>query len=131
MIIEHKKINFQDERGLIIDIVENIPFEHATMIYTKKGATRGNHYHKKSIQYIFVIKGRLRSLTQKVGEDEVRIDPVEENDLIIHEPLEAHAYIAEEDTFFLVLTKGIRGGTQFEKDTYRLVKPLQDLINLK
>jgi dTDP-4-dehydrorhamnose 3,5-epimerase-like enzyme len=131
MIIKRKKINFQDERGLIIDVVENTPFEHATIIYTKKGAMRGNHYHKESIQYLFVIKGKIRAFTQKVGEDEVRIDFLEENDLIVHEPLEAHAYIAEEDTIFLVLIKGIRSGTQFEKDTYRLAKPLQDLINLK
>jgi hypothetical protein len=46
------------------------------------------------------------------------------NDLILSVPHERHAFEALEDTTFLVLTRGPRGGEDYEKDTFRLDVPL-------
>ena len=46
MKVIHKKSVFEDARGQIIDILENEPIECVTIISSKKGMVRGNHYHK-------------------------------------------------------------------------------------
>ena len=53
-------------------------------------------------------------------------DILRPNDLMIHSPKEAHTLIADEDTIFLALAEGVRGGKNYEKDTFRLSDPLTD-----
>lgn len=127
MNISHPAVAFKDHRGEITDIVEQIDFNYATLINSKKGVERGNHYHKKTVQYVYVLSGKLRALSQMPGEkvQEAVLNP---GDLIENVPNEAHALIALEDTNFLVLTSGERGGQNYENDTYRLDQPLSSLI---
>jgi len=109
----------EDERGKIIDILENEIIEHVNLISFKKGATRGNHYHKKSAHYDFVLNGTLKLLTKVPGE-RTKIRDVAAGDLVFIPPMERHTLIALEDSEILVLTRGPRGGKNYEKDTYRL-----------
>ena len=46
-----KKIDtsFHDDRGEIVDILVNERIEFVTMITSKAGSVRGNHYHKKNL----------------------------------------------------------------------------------
>ena len=123
MIQESKKPAFVDERGEITDIVENIPFNSLTMITSSKGAVRGNHYHKRTTQYTYIIEGTCRYYSQKPGE------PVEQviarkGDLVVSPPLESHAFEALEDAVLLAFCQGPRSGTQYETDTFRLDEPL-------
>jgi dTDP-4-dehydrorhamnose 3,5-epimerase-like enzyme len=120
MKVEHKKVNFKDERGIITDIFVNAPKDHAVVIFSKKGAVRGNHYHKKSVQSTFVVSGQLTMLTQKVGQKKIYRHILKPNDLMEHMPLEAHALLADKDTIFLAFIDGARGGKNYEKDTFRL-----------
>ena len=125
--MEIKRVNpsFQDKRGVIQDILINEPIEHITVITSIKDVTRGNHFHKKTIQWVYVHSGKIKSLTQKENENVVsRI--LEPGDLIKTEVLEKHALKMLEDSIFYVFTKGPRGGDNYEDDTYRLDKPLQD-----
>lgn len=124
MKIEHKNINFEDNRGTISDIFVNSPKDHATIIFSKKGAVRGNHYHKHSTQYIFVISGKMTILTQKLGKKTVKKSVLRPYDLMVHEPNEIHTLIADKDTIFLAFVDGLRGGENYEKDTYRIDKSL-------
>lgn len=124
MKIEHKEINFTDERGTITDIFVKNPKDHCTIIYTKKGAVRGNHYHKLSTQHDFIVSGKLRVFTQTVGETEIHETEIGANDLATYAPSEAHAFLALEDTIFLTFVDGVRGGDDYENDTFRLEKPL-------
>ena len=41
------KIFFKDKRGSISDIFYKKNINHVAIIKSKKGALRGNHYHKK------------------------------------------------------------------------------------
>ena len=63
------KVNFKDKRGKIIDIFVSSPKEHCTLVTFNKGAVRGNHFHKKTIQYTFVIEGKLLLMSQKVNQE--------------------------------------------------------------
>lgn len=125
MKIEHKKINFKDKRGTITDIFTNSPKDHATIIFSKKGSVRGNHYHKKSTQYDFVVSGQLTVLSQKIGSTKIEKHILKPNDLLRHDPMEAHTLIANKDTVFIAFVDGLRGGSDYEKDTFRLEKPLK------
>jgi len=127
MKIVHKKSVFEDERGRIIDILEKEIVEYVTLISSKKGSIRGNHYHKESMQYIFVLKGSLRLLTQMPGE-KIETVLIKSGDLVFTPPMEKHTVIALEDSEFLVFTRGPRGGKNYEKDTYRLTKSLTSCI---
>jgi dTDP-4-dehydrorhamnose 3,5-epimerase-like enzyme len=120
-----KKINltYEDQRGSITDIVEKLDFNGATIIESKKGSIRGNHYHKKTIQYIYVLYGKMKSKAKKLNEPIIEVI-VEQGDLISHDAFEAHNFEALEDTLFLVLSSGLRTGKDYEEDTYRLKVPI-------
>jgi len=126
MEIKSIKIAFKDHRGEISDILENEIINNITMISSKKGSIRGNHYHKESVQYTFVIKGIFKILTQK-PEGKLETAIIKPGDLVLTPPMEKHAFIALEDSEYIVFTRGPRGGKNYEKDTYRLTKKLTDL----
>lgn len=115
----------EDERGTIADILRREAIDSVTLITSKKGALRGNHYHKETIQYVYVMEGRLKVLSQMPGEP-VQTAVLEKGDLIVNVAHERHAFLALEDCEFLVLTKGPRGGKNYEDDTYRLDAPIED-----
>lgn len=123
MRILHMEKVFEDERGDITDILEREFIDSVTLISSKKGAVRGNHYHKESIQYTFVLRGCLKLFTQSLGW-EVETAILKPGDLVYTPALERHALVALEDAEFLALTRGTRGGSAYEQDTYRLEKPL-------
>jgi dTDP-4-dehydrorhamnose 3,5-epimerase-like enzyme len=117
--------DFEDERGSITDILRQEPIDYVTIIASKKGALRGNHVHKETVQYVYVMEGKLKALSQ-MPDEPVRTTVLEIGDMIVNVPNEGHAFEALEDTTFLVLTRGPRGGENYEDDTFRLETPLQD-----
>ena len=116
-----------DERGSILDIVSKEEYDALTMIISKKNAIRGNHYHKHTIQTVYIHSGKLRSLTRLPGEN-IKSTILNPGDILTTIEYEHHALIALEDSTFFVLTRGPRGGMDYETDTFRLEKPLQDEI---
>ena len=123
MLIKRIQPVFCDERGEITDIVSKESIEHATIIHSRRGVIRGNHYHKETQQYLYMMSGKMRAVSQMPGKEE-RTVMLCTGDLIIHEPEERHAFQMIEDTTWLVLTKGLRGGKDYESDTFRLEIPL-------
>lgn len=112
---------FEDHRGVIQDILG--PVDAVTHIYTKANAIRGNHVHHKTIQYTWILKGRLLIVTDspKNGRQRNIYGPGE---MAVEEPGVAHAWLAIEDTEVLVFTKGPRSGEDYETDTVRLEVPI-------
>jgi quercetin dioxygenase-like cupin family protein len=123
MKVDVIKPAFSDERGEIIDILKNSPVEYATLITSKKGAVRANHFHKETFQWVYMLEGRMRIRAQMPGE-QVEEVILKKGELIVNVPHESHAFEALDDCTMLVLTRGPRGGDDYEKDTFRLDKPL-------
>src|SRR3989344_6112950 len=99
---------FTDARGHIFDIVEE-PISHVGLITFKKGAIRGNHYHKKSVQYTYILKGKRKKtfiLTEGMFS---RISPQ-----IVH------AYKALTSAAMLDMSTLVRGEKGYEDDTVRV-----------
>lgn len=126
MEITHPRVAFQDDRGRIVDVMEAIDCNYVTIISSRKGVTRGNHYHRNTTQWVYVLRGKMLAYS-RMPDAPVQRAVLETGDLIKNPPLEQHALTALEDSEFLVLIAGQRGGKDYEKDTYRLDRPLQDL----
>ena len=123
MKIEKKAINFEDERGSIQDILVGSEVDAITLLTCTPGAVRGNHFHKESTQYLYVISGKLLYVSQ-MGDNPIERKEITEGDLVTNPPGEKHALKALEKSLVLSITKGPRKGENFEKDTYRLEDPI-------
>jgi quercetin dioxygenase-like cupin family protein len=104
---------FEDDRGTITDLIENTDYA-VTIVRSEAGAVRGNHLHKKTAQWAYVLSGRMR-VTTGPEQAEVRA-----GQMVFNQPGEPHAWLALQDTVCVVFAKGPRAGRNYESDTYRL-----------
>jgi quercetin dioxygenase-like cupin family protein len=116
------KIAHQDKRGIIIDILENEKINAITLITLKKGAIRGNHYHKKTYQWNYIVSGKMQLITIKnKKKSKIILNP---GDIAMTKPGEPHTLVGISFCKCLVFTKGPRGGKNYEVDTFRLKNSL-------
>lgn len=123
MNITRRKPAHRDDRGVITDLHVGEPVNALTTVTCRKGAVRGNHFHKHTTQFTYVLSGRLRYFAQREG-DGVKRRVVQTGDLVTSLPRERHAFEALEDSVLLAFCHGPRAGMDYEKDTYRLAEPL-------
>lgn len=109
-----------DERGSISDILYKEPIEHVTIIHSKKGAKRGNHFHKESTQWIYVLNGVMEYWHSDVNRKNIQMVLMNEGDLVHTPPSEIHALYMVTPVSFLAISHGLRGGEDYESDTYRV-----------
>lgn len=69
----------------------------------------------------------MEAYGQIIGEKAITKTILGPNDLVVWEPNEAHEFVALEDTVFITFVDGLRGGDEYEKDTFRLEVPLHTL----
>ena len=124
MNLSHPPTTRSDDRGEITDILVKENVEYVTLITSKAGTVRGNHYHKETVQSVYILDGRIKMLTRIPGEPVVAT-VLEKGDLATTGRMEQHSMEALEDSSFMVFTTGVRGGEDYEKDTYRLDEPLE------
>ena len=114
----------EDNRGKIADIFYNEDINHVAIIFSKKGVRRGDHYHKKTTQHVLVTKGSIMYVYQPSDKSApVKYDLIKKGEMISTPPFEIHTMLFPEDNEFIVFSSGLRGGKDYEKDTYR-VEPL-------
>ena len=115
----------EDARGKIADMFYKADIAHVAIISTKKGGRRGDHYHKETVQHTLVTKGSLIYVYQPSDKSsQVKYILLKEGDLVTSEPFEVHTMLFPENNEFIVFTSGLRGGKDYEKDTFR-VNPLE------
>lgn len=120
MKVVKTKINFEDGRGTIRDILTHTDFDACTLITFTPGSVRANHYHKNTTQYDYILKGKLEVFSKDGSDGQIVYGTMESGDAITFLPNVRHAYKALEDCEMLSFTKGPRQGDQYETDTYRL-----------
>lgn len=111
-----------DDRGTITDIFYKINANHACLITNAAGAIRGNHYHKQTTQYTYILTGSLVYYSKPVDSKEPASEFVAtKGDFIISEPNEIHAMKTTADgCTFIAFAEGPRGGEDYENDTFRV-----------
>ncbi len=116
-------VNFSDERGAITDLIEAEEINAVTLVTFNKGAIRGNHVHKQTVQYNYLLKGSIELVTRVEG-GQRQHTILAPGELAAVGEMEQHALHALEDSELLVFTRGPRGGKEYETDTFRLDTPL-------
>ena len=116
-------VNFRDERGTITDLIEAEEINAVTLVTFVKGAIRGNHFHKHTVQYNYLLRGSIELITQ-TADGQRQSAVLGRGSLAVVGEMEQHALRALDDSELLVFTRGPRGGKEYETDTYRLDTPL-------
>lgn len=124
MKIYKTKINFKDKRGEIRDLFVGLTFDAGTLITCNKGSVRANHYHKKTVQLDYVLKGSFTFYWRKGLKGRVSKKVLKAGDVIVFAPGECHALKAREYAELLSFTHGPRKGKDYDSDTFRLDTPL-------
>lgn len=112
--------SFTDDRGTIEDLIVS-PLDSVTRIVTRAGAVRGNHVHHQTVQWTYVVSGRLAIVT-RLSSGEAGRRELGPGEMAMEEAGVAHAWQAIEDCTCLVFTRGPRSGDDYESDTVRLVE---------
>jgi dTDP-4-dehydrorhamnose 3,5-epimerase-like enzyme len=120
MKIKKLKVDFKDKRGSITDIFYKKNINHVAIIKSKKGVRRGDHYHKRTTQYMYCTKGELEYWYKKRGSKQKSKKVILKVGYLIETPPnEMHALKIIKNNEFIVFTTGLRGGKDYEKDTFR------------
>ena len=111
-----------DDRGSIVDIFYNDSIDHVAVVDSEPNVLRGNHYHKQSAQHMLMTKGSLEYWYKPVGSSElVKFVVAKVGDIVSTPPNEIHALVIREDgNQFIVFSEGVRGGMDYESDTFRV-----------
>ena len=113
---------FEDSRGIIADVFYKKPLEHVALIKSEPNTIRGNHFHKETTQHMLITQGSLEYWFKKVDENgPAKMVLCKRGDLVTTPPQEIHALkIRDDGNEFIVFSSGLRGGQDYESDTYRV-----------
>lgn len=112
---------FVDERGEIQNLID-APFGSALVMTSKKGAIRGNHYHKTDFHYCWLQRGRLIYSHRPVGEAKPYQQwVIEPGHLFYTPPMYEHIMEFTEESVVFAVARNNRTMANYEDDTVRLV----------
>ncbi len=109
-----------DARGAIQCLV-NLPTKNVSLISSKKGSVRSNHYHKTDWHYMFVLSGKFDYYCRPAGSNEAPKKIVfSKGSMVFTPPMEEHATVFLEDTDLIVISRNPRDQTAYESDVIRV-----------
>ena len=112
---------FEDYRGVITDLFFNATLNHVALIESVPNVMRGNHYHAKSVQHMYIISGSLEYWYKNETMQESKYELCLPGDVITSNKSEIHALrIGDRGCLFMAFTEGLRGGKDYESDTFRV-----------
>ena len=92
-----------DDRGKLIDVLLNMNYKQMNHVITKKGTIRGNHYHKYTEEFFYILHGKVIVNVTNLRTNEVTNFTAESGSLFIIEPYEYHTIEILEDSEWIVL----------------------------
>mgnify|MGYP001241046916 CR=1 FL=1 len=112
----------ENNRGRIVDVFYKSNIKHAAIVDSKPNVLRGDHYHKDAKQHMLMIKGGLEYWYKHVDSIEpAKCEVLREGDIVTTPPFEVHALkILPEGCQFIAFSEGLRGGKDYESDTFRV-----------
>ena len=124
MNITHPPVTHEDDRGAIVDLLALLPSgapTSVTFLTCNPGASRGDHYHLASTEYIYVLSGHLSAGTQH-PDGHVTWRDLYPGYLLVNDPGESHVLIAAAHSLIVSLTIG----PKHRGDTYpsRVPRPI-------
>ena len=112
--------SFADDRGSIQMLVD-FPIGSALVITSKKGAVRGNHFHKEDDHYSYLASGRMEYYHRPAGSSEPpEVLIIEPGQMFYSPPMVEHTMRFLEDSVFYVFAKLNRDQESYEADVVRV-----------
>ena len=110
-----------DDRGSIQSLV-NFPMKNISLISSKKGVVRYNHYHLTDWHYMYVLSGSFDYYYRPYSsDDELKCVRVKAGELIFTPPMEDHATVFLEDCDLLAMSRNPRDQETYEEDVRRVI----------
>ena len=111
----------KDDRGYIQSLV-NFPMKNLSLISSKKGAVRSNHYHITDWHYMYVLSGSFDYYYRPTNtDDKLKIVRVVAGEMVFTPPMEDHATVFLEDCDLLAMSRNPRDQEAYEQDVRRVV----------
>ena len=109
-----------DKRGSIQGLV-NFPVKNITLITSKKGSIRSNHYHKTDWHYMYMLSGSAEYYYRPTGsKEEPKKIIIKQGDLVFTPPMEDHTTVFLEDSSLLAMSRNPRDQESYESDVIRV-----------
>lgn len=118
MIRLKPRFEFKDGRGIFKEIIRGNEWKELNIAVRKKGVVSGSHYHKKSKECFYVLKGQGKLDIKNIKENSYSYYRFKTNDLFIVEPFELHTFTYEKKTTFVILFS--RMFDKKKPDTFKL-----------
>ena len=105
--------------------------KNISLISSKKGVVRSNHYHLTDWHYMYVLSGSFDYYYRPTGsEEELKCVKVKAGELIFTPPMEDHATVFLEDCDLLAMSRNPRDQETYEEDVRRVLLIDPDTIVL-
>ena len=110
-----------DDRGAIQSLL-NFPMKNLSLISSKKGAVRSNHYHLTDWHYMYVLSGSFDYYYRPTDSgEELQRARVKAGEMIFTPPMEDHATVFLEDCDLLAISRNPRDQGAYEEDVRRVI----------
>lgn len=110
----------EDDRGFIQCLV-NVPTRNISLIFSKKGSVRSNHYHKTDWHYMYMLSGSMDYYYRPHGHTgEIKKVNCKKGDMVFTPPMEEHTTYFPEDAHFLAISRNFRDQKAYEADVIRV-----------
>lgn len=98
-VITDYEFSFKDERGILRQLISSQHgFKQINWATSKKGVSRGGHFHKIVTETFYLIKGRVKVHIKNMKTHEEQNKVFEIGDIFIIEPYDKHTVEALEDS---------------------------------
>jgi oxalate decarboxylase/phosphoglucose isomerase-like protein (cupin superfamily) len=109
-----------DARGSIQPLVD-LPMKNASLITSKRGTLRSNHFHRTDWHFMYVLEGSFEYYYRQSGtQDTPRVLHVGVGEMVFTPPMEDHATVFLEDCSMLVVSRNPRDQESYEADVERV-----------
>jgi len=110
-----------DDRGYIQSLV-NFPMKNISLISSKKGVVRSNHFHLTDWHYMYVLSGAFNYFYRPSNTDqELKCVKVIAGEMIFTPPMEDHATVFLENCDLLAMSRNPRDQKAYEEDVRRVI----------
>jgi oxalate decarboxylase/phosphoglucose isomerase-like protein (cupin superfamily) len=108
------------DRGAIQPLVD-FPMKNVSLITSKKGTVRSNHYHVSDWHYMYVLSGSFDYFFRPTGTTErPKVIKLRPGEMVFTSPMQEHATVFLEDTMILVASRNPRDQEIYEADVKRV-----------
>jgi quercetin dioxygenase-like cupin family protein len=107
---------FVDARGEITNLLEE-PIAHITLIDSRAGALRGNHFHQEDSHWTYLVSGKFEYSEMHDGVVETTV--MEPGDMVFSPALVPHAMKFSEESVFFAFTTKERDAGKYDEDLHR------------